>query len=112
MGITDQDGKHKIMEAGEHCDQGMQPERYGMAMDIVREQRREESEEYQENVSDVEMRLLHPKLSLNTGVFLESNSLDSSSVSSSEHYSSEGRHVTAPLPVILSASLLFLLRSL
>ena len=110
VGVTDKEGRHKIMEAGEHCDQGMQPERYGMVMDIVREQRCEESEEYQENVSEIEMRLLHPKLSLKPGVFLESNALDSSSVS--EDYSSACWHVRASLPVILSASLLFLLRSL
>ena len=108
VGVTGEDGRHRIMEAGEHCDQGMQPESYGMVMELVKEQRCEDSEEYQENVSDIEMRLLHPKLTLDSG--LRTNSLDGSE--SSEHYSSGTNYVSTSLPVILLPSLLFLLRSL
>ena len=111
VGVTGQDGKHKIMEAGQHCDPGMQPERYGMVMEMVREQRCDDQEEYQENVSEIEMRLLHPKLSLNTGVMIDTNSLDSSVPPGSEPFNSGCEHVRTSLAVIFP-SLIVLLRSL
>jgi len=37
VGIPSHDGKHKIMEAGEHCDRGLQPHLYGMNMELIRE---------------------------------------------------------------------------
>jgi len=37
VGIPSHDGKHKIMEAGEHCDRGLQPHLYGMDMELIRE---------------------------------------------------------------------------
>ena len=36
VGIPSHDGKHKIMEAGEHCMRGLQPQLYGMDMEMVR----------------------------------------------------------------------------
>ena len=100
VGVTGEDGRHRIMEAGEHCDTNMQPELYGMVMEMVREQTCGGSESYQENLeSEIEMRLLHPKLSLNTGVSRESPSSGSS-------------YVTTTLPVIFLPSVLALLRHL
>ena len=103
VGVTGRDGRHRIMEAGEHCDTNMQPQLYGMVMERVREQTCGGTESYQENVSEVEMRLLHPKLTLNTDLMVETGSESSSSGS---HY------VTTSLPVIFLPSVLFLLRSL
>ena len=37
VGVPSQDGKHKIMEAGEHCVRGLQPHLYGMDMQMVRQ---------------------------------------------------------------------------
>merc|ERR1712130_295564 len=37
VGIPSHDGKHKIMEAWEHCDRGLQPHLYGMDMELTRE---------------------------------------------------------------------------
>ena len=105
--MTGEDGKHKIMEAGEHCDANMQPHLYGMVMEMVREQTCGGSESYQENVSEIEMRLLHPKLTLNTDVMIETGS-----PVGSESSSSGSNYVTTTLPVIFLPSLLFLLRSL
>ena len=101
VGVTGQDGRHRIMEAGEHCEANMQPQLYGMVMEMVREQTCGGAESYQENVSEIEMRLLHPKLSLNNDVILER-----------ESFSSGSHYVTTTLPVIFLPSLLFLLGSL
>ena len=86
VGVPTHDGKHKIMEAGEHCQRGKQPHLYGMDMEMVRapqlECGMEETEDNQtynneENTDDADdatevwLKLLHPKLKLQTIVQAE-----------------------------------------
>ena len=74
VGIPSHDGKHKIMEAGEHCQRGLQPGLYGMDMEMVRDLKcgkweAEENQNYDnevknEVVPELFIKLLHPKLKL------------------------------------------------
>ena len=74
MGIPSHDGKHKIMEAGEHCQRGLQPQLYGMDMERVRglecgKEKAEDTETYNNEVNtdsetEIWFKLLHPKLKI------------------------------------------------
>ena len=72
VGIPSSDGKHKIMEAREHCQRGLQPHLYGMDMERVRDvkcdkEMTEDNQTYNNEVNtDDEMffKLLHPKIKL------------------------------------------------
>merc|ERR1712130_156698 len=70
VGIPSHDGKHKIMEAGEHCDRGLQPHLYGMDMELIRELKcnidiAEETKSLQNEVigheTEVKIKLLNSK---------------------------------------------------
>ena len=115
VGVTTDGGQHRVMEAGEHCDRGKQPQLYGMVMEPVRPlQCNGESEDrgYQENVSEIEMRLLHPKLTLQTDILDEdvesTNSVETSAINQ-EMFSSGSTSYSLTLSVISLASLLYLL---
>ena len=118
VGVTTASGQHRVMEAGAHCDRGMQPHLYGMIMEPVRQLQCSQEEsadtQYQENDSEIEMKLLHPKFRLETNVIsneLESNSLETarSSASSREMYTSSSSSSLYSFSVISFASTLVLL---
>ena len=109
VGVTTEAGQHRIMEAGQHCERGKQPWLYGMVMEPVRPLKC--SAIYEENVSEVDVRLLHPKLTLKTDVLVETfednNSIETSvrRVSNQDPYTSRSSS-TLPLTVISLASLI------
>merc|ERR1740129_1021621 len=118
VGVTTASGQHRVMEAGEHCDRGLQPHLYGMVMEPVRKLQCSQEENvdtfYQENVSEIEMKLLNPKFRLESKVIskeLETNSLETprSSSSSREMYTSSSSSSLYSFSVISFASTLLLL---
>ena len=88
VGVTSVTGEHRVMEAGEHCDRGQQPQLYGMVMEQVKPQdcSTEDSDldtNYLENVAGIEMKLLNPKLKLQVEDHHHHQSHSSSAASSS-----------------------------
>ena len=120
VGVTTAGGQHRVMEAGEHCDRGLQPHLYGMIMEPVRPLQCSQEENadtfYQENVSEIEMRLLHPKLTLETNVItnvVDTNSLETerSSSSSRELYTSSSSTLYSFSVISFASALLLLMFS-
>ena len=118
VGVTTDGGQHRIMEAGEHCERGKQPQLYGMVMEPVQTLSCDSSyEENSEADLQIEMRLLHPKLTLKTNVLMESfednNSLETSarSVSKQDLYTS-GSSSSSFSVISLASLILALLYSL